>query len=378
MESVKYKVTWKTLLLPFIGLAAFFLYIYIFQVDLLAIIEKIQHINLYFYVLATASTLLDTLFVALAWHSLLDFLSVQVSRFRAFLYVWVGIFVDTLIPAESVSGEISKIYLVNREQNGTAGKATASIIAHRIIGMSINVGTLLVGAALLLIENQLRGMLLTLTLFLVVVTLFFLVLVLLLCVKENWTMRIVDGIMKFVERVSRGRWKLSRFREEALREAKEFHSAMKEYARAPKTMFTAVSLSVISWMFALAVFYLTFLSMGYPQISWSAILVITAIFMAVKSIPVGVPFEVGLPEITLTTLLYFFVRQWAGTDLFAWEISATATILMRLLTLWFRFFIGFAAQQWIGIKVITTEANGETNLNQTEKPKSGFSTDSDR
>jgi hypothetical protein len=131
-------------------------------------------------------------------------------------------------------------------------------------------------------------------------------------------------------------------------------------------------------MFALAVFYLTFLSMGYPQISWSAILVITAIFMAVKSIPVGVPFEVGLPEITLTTLLYFFVRQWAGTDLFAWEISATATILMRLLTLWLRFFIGFAAQQWIGIRVITTKANGETSPNQTEKPKLGFSTDSDR
>jgi uncharacterized membrane protein YbhN (UPF0104 family) len=96
----------------------------------------------------------------------------------------------------------------------------------------------------------------------------------------------------------------------------------------------------------MSVLYLTLVSMGYPQISWSAILVISAIFVAVKFVPIGVPFGVGLPEITLTTLLVFFGVP--GT------ISAAATILMRLLTLWLRFFIGFGAQQWIGVKGVTT------------------------
>jgi uncharacterized membrane protein YbhN (UPF0104 family) len=98
------------------------------------------------------------------------------------------------------------------------------------------------------------------------------------------------------------------------------------------------------------------MAMGYPQISWSAILVISAIFVGVKSIPIGIPFEVGLPEITLTTLLYFF-----GVP---WNVSATATILMRLLTLWLRFFIGFGAQQWIGIKAIVTTPKAENSLAQ--------------
>jgi uncharacterized protein (TIRG00374 family) len=354
MESVKYKVTWKTFLLPLIGLVAFFLYILIFNVDLLGIIAEIQRINLYPYALAMIATLLDTLFFALAWRSLLGFLSVQISRIRSYLFVWVGIFVDTLIPAESVSGEISKIYLVNKQQSGTAGKATASIVVQRLIGMSINVGTLLTGAALLLIENQLRGILLTLTLFLVAVTLLFLVLVLLLCVKERWTLRIVNGAIGIAERLSRGRWRLSQVREEAVEAAKAFHNAVKEYVHAPKTMFTAVSFSLASWMLTLAVLYLTFLSIGYPQISWSAILVVSAIFAAVKSIPLGVPFEVGLPEITMTSLLIAFNVP-AG-------ISATATILMRLLTLWLRFFIGFAAQQWISIKTVTSDPISETGL----------------
>jgi uncharacterized protein (TIRG00374 family) len=354
MEPIKYKITWKTFLLPLVGLVAFFLYILIFNVDLLEIVVKIQRANPYPYILATIATLLDTLFFALAWHSLLRFLSVQISRIRSYLFVWVGIFVDTLIPAESVSGEISKIYLVNKQQVGAAGRATASIVVQRLIGMGINVGSLLIGASLLFIETQLGGILLTLILFLVALTLLFLVLVLLLCVKENWTMRIVNSMITLAERISRGRWKLSKLREEAIEAAKAFHGAMKEYVHAPKTMLTAVSFSLASWTLTLAVLYLTFLSIGYPQISWSAILVVSAIFAAVKAIPVGVPFEVGLPEITMTSLLMAF--NVPG------DISATATILMRLLTLWLRFFIGFGAQQWIGIKALATKTNDKTRL----------------
>jgi uncharacterized protein (TIRG00374 family) len=127
---------------------AFFVYIYIFNVDIQGIIAEVQQINLSFYLLAMIVALLDTLFFTLAWHSLIRFLSIRISLFKSFLFVWVGIFIDTMIPAESVSGEISKIYLVNKEQNGAAGKATASIVAQRLIGMGINIVTLLVGAVL--------------------------------------------------------------------------------------------------------------------------------------------------------------------------------------------------------------------------------------
>lgn len=358
LTQPKYRVTWKTFIFPLLGLAAFFAYIYIFNVDIQQIIAKVQGINLRFYVLAAIASLLDIFFFSLAWHSLLRFLSVKISLFRSFLFVWVGIFIDTMIPAESVSGEISKIYFVNREQNGAAGKATASVVAQRLIGMSINIVTLSIGAVLLLFDRSIDryGMILALILFLVAVTFVFLALILLLCRKENWTMRIVDKLIRFAERISRGRWKLAKLKQEVIEATKAFHGAIRDYARAPKTLLVASSFSVISWILALAILYFTFLSVGYPQISWSAILVTSGIFVAVKSIPVGVPFEVGLPEITLTTLLILF-----GVPP---EISATATILMRLLTLWMRFLIGFAAQQWVEIKSITTSKNGGVDVAQ--------------
>jgi uncharacterized protein (TIRG00374 family) len=355
LSAPSYKITWKTLLLPIIGLVVFFVYIYVFNVDIQEIIGKVWETNPYYYILATVASILDIVFFTLAWHSLLRFLSVKVSVFKSFAFVWVGIFVDTLIPAESVSGEIAKIYLVNRERNGTAGKATASVVAHRLIGMGINIVTLLVGAGLLLIGSQLYGVVLGLMLFLITMICFFFILILLLCFREKWTFRIVDGAIGFAERVSRRHWRLTKLREEVSEIHRAFHAAMKEYVHAPTTLLIASSSTAIAWILSLSVFYLTFASLGYPQISWSAILVISAIFVAVKSVPIGVPFEVGLPEITLTTLLVFF-----GVP---WEISATATILMRLLTLWLRFFIGFGAQQWIGMKaLITTRSSGADSV----------------
>lgn len=349
-----YTATWKTLLLIPVGIIAFVVFMYVFGVDLQDIFSTVQHINLNFYVLATVAAVLDTLFFTFAWHSLLRFLKVRISLFKSFLFVWIGIFIDGLIPAESVSGEVAKIYLVNKEHDGATGAATASVVAQRLIGMGLNVTTLLVGAFLLLAESLLSGMMLALILFLVAVTFVFLALILLLCVKQNWTFRLVGAVTGFVERISRGRWKLTKLREEMLEATESFHSAMRDYAHAPKTLLTASIFSATSWIFSLAVFYLTFLAIPNAKISWSAILVTSAIFVAVKSVPVGVPFEVGLPEITLSSLLTIF-----GVPK---EISFTATILIRLPTFWLRFFVGFAAEQGLGIKALMTRTKGQTEL----------------
>ncbi len=358
MNSPKYKVTWKTFILPLIGIAAFLMYIYFFNVDIQTIIVNMQHIRADFYAMAAVASLLDVFFFTVAWHLLLKFLSIKVTLIKEFLFVWVGIFVDTMIPAESMSGEVTKIYLVNREQNGSTGKATASVVAQRLVGMSINIVTLVIGAVLLLAEHLLYGPVLALVLFLVAMMLISLVLILFLCRKECWTLRIVDSLIRFAERITRGHWKLTDLKEEAIEATKAFHEAIGAYGHAPRTVILSSIASAASWVLSLAVFYLTFLSIGYTQISWSAILVISSIFVAVKSIPVGIPFEIGLPEITLTTLLVFF-----GVP---WQVSATATILMRLLTLWVRFFIGFGAQQWLGIEAMTVASHKVSTSTGTE------------
>jgi uncharacterized protein (TIRG00374 family) len=344
----RYNVTWKTFALPLIGIAAFVIYIYVFNVDIQEIFGEVQKIQSSYYILAVIASLLDIFLFTVAWQSLLRFLSVKFPVLKLFAFVWIGIYVDTIIPAESVSGEIAKIYLVNKEENGTSGRATASIVAHRLISMGITIVTLLVGAVLLLVQSLLYGIMLSLILFLIAMVCMFFVIVVFFSFKETWTFRMLDGLIRFAEWISRGRWKLTKLRDEVLQTQKDFHIAVKEYVHAPKTLFTASLFSSVSWVCALLVYYFTFQAIGYPQISWSAILVISAVFVAVKSIPIGIPFEVGLPEITLTVLLQMF-----GVPV---GIAVTATVLSRLLTLWLRFFIGFGAQQWLGIKAIVSSS----------------------
>ena len=115
MESPKPRITRKTLLFPIVGFIAFFVYIYLFQVDLPDIIATAQRI-------ALAFSAVEVFFFAVSWRVLVNFLKIKLSIARSYLFVWYGIFVDTIIPAESVSGEALRVYLIAKDQgdlNGT-------------------------------------------------------------------------------------------------------------------------------------------------------------------------------------------------------------------------------------------------------------------
>jgi uncharacterized protein (TIRG00374 family) len=122
---------------------------------------------------------------------------------------------------------------------------------------------------------------------------------------------------------------------------------MIEYSQNKKPLITSFIYLALTWLFSLSVPYLVFQSLGYP-VSWSIILITAAIVLAVKSIPIGIPFEVGIPEAAMTTL---YIAM--GIDP---AVAATATILARIITLWLRFFIGFIAQQYLELKPAKTKA----------------------
>jgi uncharacterized protein (TIRG00374 family) len=288
----------------------------------------------------------EILSFAISWRFLLNFLSLKLTVFKSFLYVWYGIFMDIIIPAESISGEISRVYLFTKENRGTSGKVIASLVVHRMMGMGINIASLLLGATVLLVRGHLGGTLLTLTFFLALVTTFFLVLLVFLSVKEEWTLKVIDAFLRLVIYLSRGRWKLTKVKNEISKAVKIFHESINEFRHASKSLIPSLSLNIFSWLCSFTVAYLVFLSVNYP-VEWSVIVITSSIMVAVKSIPLGIPFEMGLPEITTLTLYVIF-----GIPP---DISATVTILNRILTLWLKFFIGFGVYQWFQIKILSKQ-----------------------
>jgi uncharacterized protein (TIRG00374 family) len=347
LEQAKPKLTKKTVILPIVGILAFFLYIYLFNVDILSIIKTAQRAQPAPYAAAILISFIEILFYSLSWRSILSSLNVKLSIMKSYIFVWYAIFMDILIPAESVSGEVCRVYLVNREQGGTSGKVVASLVTYRLLSMVMNIAFLILGAALLFGVTQIDPLILNIIQLFVMVTVIMLVLLLIICWKETWSLKIINGVIRVGEFVSRGKWALQKIRQNACDAAKIFHSSMKDFMRNPRKLVIPTFYLTLNWIASMSIPYLVFLSLGF-NVSWGAILVTTSIVIAVKSIPVGIPFEVGLPEITMITL-------YASVGVPP-EIAATSTILSRIITLWLRFTIGFAGYQWTEIKAASTNS----------------------
>jgi glycosyltransferase 2 family protein len=355
MDRIKLKLSIKTFIFPLLGLIGFFLYIYIFQVDLLGILETARSVNPILYFIAIICGLMEVLFYTVSWRMLTNHLNIKMTLKKAFLYVWYGLYVDIIVPAESISGEVARAYLLARDQCGIFGKVVASLFMHRLLGMVMNVIALIIGISLLLLEGRVNSIIVNFIVFIGAGITIAIAALTVLSLKLVWMLKIIDFSTRIVERLFRGKWTLAKLREEAFQMTDHFHTAMTEYSRSLKPLAKSFFYLSITWFFSLSVPYVVFQALGYP-ISWSILLITAAIVLAVKSIPIGIPFEVGLPEAVMTTL-YFSMGIPAS-------IAATATILSRIITLWFRFFVGFGAQQLLELKPVIT-----TKTTEMEKTK---------
>ncbi len=335
------KLSWKTVVLPILGLVGFFLYIYLFQVDIIGILSTAKSADPLIYSVALVFGLLEVLFFTISWLVLTKHLGIKLGIVRAYLYVWYGIYVDTIVPGESISGELTRAYLCTRDKCGPFGKVVASLFAHRLLGMVLNVVALIIGIVLLTFGGNVNPLVFNAIIIVAAGIIAIIGLMIILSVKHQWTLKIINFTTGLAHKIARGKWNISKLKDQAVEITEHFHDSMTEFRHTPKAIAGSLVLLIVSWFFSLSVPYLVFMSLGHP-VSLSIIIVSSAIFLAVKATPIGVPFEVGLPEAVMTTL-YISMGIYG-------PLAATATILTRIITLWFRFFAGLASQQWLELK----------------------------
>jgi len=333
--------------LPFllIGLLIFIGYLYFF-VDINEMIASVESINLFYYSLAVVTLLLNMVFSSLAWQYFLRPLSVNVPFRKTFLFSLIGTFVDILVPAESISGDASKAYLMSKDSGENAGKVVASVMGHRILSMIVTLSSLIIGSAsLFIMQYKLPSLVLNLILLVVIGTTVSLVFMFLLCTKEQLAQKIIDLFLRFSNFLLRGRLKLTSLRSKARKALRVFHQSIKLLGGNPRSLVWPVVFSVVAWLLSILLSFLVFVSLDYP-VSFSVVVIVYSISCAISTIPLGVPAEVGLIEITMTSLYTALLGPQAA------PVSAAATILIRIITVWFKFFIGFMAFQWVGIKTL--------------------------
>ncbi len=344
--SERRRILLRTIPLLLVGILVFILYLALF-VNIPQMIGVIQRANMLIYSLAVLTLILENLFFTLTWQYLLLPLAVKVPFKRTFMYMWIGVFVDLLIPAEAVSGEIARAYLMSKEPDVNPGKVVASLVSQRMLSIIATTATLFIGfLALLAFNYSVSGWMLQILIIVTVVSAVFFGLLVTVCVKESWTERLVYAVMRLAERVSRGRFKLERFQTRVIDALRAFYGSLRTFGSRPSTLLLPVFFFVLGWLSSILIVFLVFVSIGYlePNITilFLKVTIVYTLVVLIKAIPIGVPAEVGLPDILMTTFFGLF-----GIPL---DVSAAATVLTRILTVWLRFFIGFAAVQWLGVK----------------------------
>lgn len=328
----------KIFVFTLVGLLAFALYL-IFFVNIGQMLASIKKVNVPVYLLTFITTIVEMVFFALAWQFF--FTPRSTSSFkRVFAISWVSNFIDILIPAESVSGEIARIYFITRD-GVDAGKATASVVTQRIVNtfiviIALTISTLYLYAVQMHVTSSLQGPIL---LALAVSVILFSLLVI-LCVKETWAQRLIDKIFTLIEKIGRRRWNIDALKDRAKKGAGEFYVAMRTFSANPRNLILPVAFSLLSWLSGIFVYFLVFAAIGYA-VDWATLIVVYTLVLGLKSVPVGSPTEIGVGEIVMTIIFSIFSVPSS--------ISAAATILIRIVTTWFRFVIGFIAVEWTGV-----------------------------
>lgn len=343
------KKTVLTRTIPFaiVGLIAFVAYL-LFFVNVNEMISTLGRTNLLIFLLATAATVLEMVFFALTWQFFLKPLAANVPLKKIFVYSWISSFIDLMIPAESVSGEISRVIFVRKDGVNT-GKAAASVIIQRVVSLFIVAGTLAIGALLMLgMQISLPSIVQSLIYLIISVTAIFLILAIFIFIKENWAHKITEKVIGFMGWITRGRFKTVELKQKAKRAIDVFYESLRIFRANPRRIIPPVALSIVSWFFAILVYYLAFAAIGYT-IDWITVIVCYSIVIGIKAVPVGVPGEIGIPEIAMTVIFGAFNVPLA--------ISAAAVVLIRIITVWFRLIIGFVAFQFVGIKTLIEVEN---------------------
>jgi len=321
-----------------LGISIFVLYL--FFVDFSKIIEVFMKVNPVIFLIAVLATLLDIVFFTFTWHNLLRTLSVKVNFFRSFSYVLIGILVDIIVPAESVSAEVSKIYLM-RKDGEDVGKVAATLIIQRVYGMILHAVTLAIACIFMfMMKYPLPSVIVYFVEVTIGLTLLFLVFIAMLCFKRELAWKFLNRIVSFVSRVIPKRFNIQGWERSAEKMLNTFYSSLSSLLKSPAKLLMSVFSSISSWTFCLLTSQLVFYSLGY-EVSFIIVAIVYSLSIIIQSMPAGIPSEVGVTEIVMSSLYAMF-----GVPL---SVGTAATILVRFLTVWLRCLLGLIALYWKGI-----------------------------
>lgn len=331
-----------------IGFLAFLYYLFFFT-DFAQVEVIIGGTNVPVYLLAFAAEIATVVFDALAWRAILIYLGAGVGFRRMFELTWVGIFVDILIPGGWV-GDLSKTYLVIKEDNVHSPKAIAAIVIKDILELFFILGSLLIGVTFLLSFYSISGVIMTA----ILVTLLFLslplLLIIVLALNTRATEKLLNGLYKFVHKI-KGEETGKYLKDKTKTQIQEFHDGIVLIRKNPKGIIKPIIYQTISGIFSILILLFVFYALG-TNIEFDKVLITYTIVGVIQGQGVILA---GFSQVVFSTL-YVILG-------IAPALSVASSLLEGFAGFWFRLIVSFAYFQLIW----RTKSPDETFLNEEQK-----------
>jgi len=342
LSFAKYVSVKKSALFMIAGLIVFLIYLY-FYIGIGQIEFVLKNVNssqfAFYYSIALSAVLVSVFLWSVAWNSILRALSVHVSYRRAYLYYWVSYFTDLVVPCATVCGELTRLYLVQKETQENYGALASAAVTNRIVAYTIVTIGLYSGAVLIFSRPTVSPAIGNVfILFLVGVTIYMGVLLYLAFSKQ--AAKNLTGIYLKLIKTFRPKHFYQAKMEKTQKSLSDFYDGFKSFREKPKLLIKPFFFHALSYILGLVVYILIFYALGIPSSNPEFYVVVFFIATAVQD--AAASFSVGSLEILLATIFLLY-----GINP---GISGITAVILRSAGFWFPLLVGFVCVQIVGAK----------------------------
>lgn len=334
-----------------LGSIAFALYLWFFVGfnKLLSVLSRTDPLTYsLYYSFAILALLLSLLFDSMVWHDLLETLSVEIKLRRLVLYNWIGNFVEMVLPCETVCGEVTRIYLSQKESGENVGITAAPVVTARILNTVITSLGLVAGSIYLMLSGSMPVYIFSLLVFVSLGTISAIAIVLYLALNEGSAEKFVNVLARLAKIIAKKRVNIDHQKERIQKSLSSFSQSFKIYKEHPRYLLKPIFYAFVAWFLMLVVYLMVFYSLDFRGISIIDLAMVYCIAVSVEAVTAGLP--IGAVEITMVNMYSAF-----GVPL---AIAGAVTTLTRVLTFWCQAIAGYPIVQWVGAKYLI-DRNGK-------------------
>jgi uncharacterized protein (TIRG00374 family) len=332
----------KSLIFMVIGLIVFALYLYFFigSSQILVVLKNINAMQYaIYYSFAILAVLASVFCWSAAWKNILKKLSINISYRKAYFYYWVGNFTDLVVPCATVCGEVTRLYLVQKETKENYGAIAASSVTNRIIAYTVVTSGLCAGAVFVLLKANVPSLIVNLFFLLIAGSVAYLAVLLFLAFYQG-AAEIFSKIYFKINKLIRPNKCTQNDIEKTKQTFASFYQGFKVFRENPKSLIKPFLFHTAAYVLGLFVYVFVFYALGIPAAS--PVFYIVVYFVATAFQDASASFSVGSLDILLATIFILYGIN-AGT-------SGVAAVVVRTASFWFPLFASFVCVQILGAK----------------------------